>query len=54
MIVGVHSDELVNRHRGGNLPIMNMNERILSVLGCKYVDDVLLDAPWTINKYFQN
>ena len=23
-----------------------MQERVLSVLGCRYVDDVLLDAPW--------
>ena len=24
---------------------MNLHERVLSVLGCKYVNDVLIDAP---------
>ena len=27
---------------------MNLHERVLSVLGCRYVDDVLIDAPWVI------
>ena len=49
MIVGVHGDALVNRIRGGNLPLMNLNERVLSVLGCKYVSDVLIDAPYSIS-----
>ncbi|CAE7248345.1 PECT1, partial [Symbiodinium microadriaticum] len=50
LIVGVHSDAVVNQHRGSNYPIMNMQERVLSVLGCRYVDDVLLDAPWTVTR----
>jgi ethanolamine-phosphate cytidylyltransferase len=50
VIVGVHSDTTVNHSRGANYPILNMHERVLSVLGCKYVDDVLLDAPWTISR----
>ena len=28
-----------------NLPVLNVHERVLSVLGCRYVDDVLIDAP---------
>jgi ethanolamine-phosphate cytidylyltransferase len=43
--VGVHGDALVNQLRGMNLPLMNLHERVLSVLGCRYVDDVLMDAP---------
>ncbi len=35
VIVGVHSDWVVNSHRGMNAPIMNLHERVLSVLGCK-------------------
>lgn len=35
MIVGVHNDNVVNQQRGSNLPIMNLHERVLSVLGCK-------------------
>jgi len=34
-LVGVHNDSVVNEHRGMNLPIMNLHERVLSVLGCK-------------------
>eukprot|EP00941_MAST-03F_sp_MAST-3F-sp1_P003963 g3963.t1 len=45
LIVGVYSDEVANELRGKNYPIMNIKERVLSVLGCKYVDDVLIDAP---------
>ncbi|TMW60078.1 hypothetical protein Poli38472_000120 [Pythium oligandrum] len=50
LVVGVHNDSIVNAHRGLNYPIMNLHERVLSVLGCKYVDDVLIDAPWHITK----
>lgn len=50
IIVGVHSDSIVNAQRGYNLPIMNMHERVLSVLGCKWTDDVLIDAPLIITK----
>lgn len=49
IIIGVQSDELVNQHRGLNYPIMNLQERLLSVLGCKYVDDVVIDAPWKVS-----
>ena len=31
-----------------NLPLMNLHERVLSVLGCRHVDDVLIDAPYEI------
>jgi ethanolamine-phosphate cytidylyltransferase len=31
-----------------NLPLMNLHERVLSVLGCRYVSDVLIDAPYEI------
>ncbi|GMH82853.1 hypothetical protein TrST_g8974 [Triparma strigata] len=48
LIAGVHSDAIVNQHQGSNMPIMNLHERVLSVLGCKFVDDVLIDAPYTI------
>jgi ethanolamine-phosphate cytidylyltransferase len=50
LIVGVHSDKVVNKMRGKNFPIMNLNERLLSVLGCRYVSDVLIDAPWEITR----
>eukprot|EP00913_Durusdinium_trenchii_P025657 g24081.t1 len=31
LIVGVHADAVVNKHRGSNYPIMNMQERTLSL-----------------------
>lgn len=33
-----------------NLPLMNLHERVLSVLGCRYADDVLIDAPYEITE----
>eukprot|EP01035_Chromulina_nebulosa_P019277 gene19277-25134_t len=48
VVVGVHSDIVVNAKQGFNYPILNLHERVLSVLGCKYVDDVLIDAPYEI------
>lgn len=27
---------------------MNLHERVLSVLGCQFVDDVLVDAPYEV------
>lgn len=50
LIVGVHNDQDVNTRYGMNLPILSLHERVLSVLGCKWVDDVLIDAPYVINQ----
>lgn len=38
----------MNQTRGMNLPLLNLHERVLSVLGCRYVDDVLIDAPYEV------
>ena len=35
VIVGLHTDRDVNGYRGSNYPIMNLHERVLSVLACK-------------------
>lgn len=35
LIVGLHTDPEVNKYKGGNYPIMNLHERVLSVLACK-------------------
>ena len=50
LIVGVHDDKTVNEHRGQNFPIMNINERTLNLLALKYVDDVIMGAPWKITE----
>lgn len=33
-----------------NLPVLNLHERVLSILGCRYVDDVLIDAPYKVTR----
>ncbi|MGH0169416.1 UNVERIFIED_CONTAM: hypothetical protein FKN15_073505 [Acipenser sinensis] len=35
----------VNRYKGKNYPIMNVHERTLSVLACRYVSEVVIGAP---------
>jgi ethanolamine-phosphate cytidylyltransferase len=50
LVVGLLDDETVNRYLGGNLPIMNLHERALSVLSCRYVDEVVIGAPLDITK----
>jgi cytidyltransferase-like protein len=50
LLVGVHNDVMVNRHRGSNFPIMNLNERTLSVLSCRYASDVVIDPPWVMTR----
>jgi len=50
LIVGVHDDATVNQHKGSNYPIMNLYERVLNVLAIKYVDEVVIAAPWVITE----
>merc|ERR1712062_112138 len=50
VVVGLHTDEEVNRYRGANHPIMSLNERTLSVLACRYVNEVVIGAPYVIDE----
>lgn len=50
LVVGLLDDETVNHYLGGNLPIMNLHERALSVLSCRYVDEVVIGAPLDVTK----
>ncbi|KAL1129397.1 hypothetical protein AAG570_013924 [Ranatra chinensis] len=50
LIVGLHTDPTVNRYKGANYPIMNLHERVLSVLACKYVNEVVIGAPYAVTK----
>lgn len=50
LLVGIHTDQTVSEHRGAHRPIMNLHERSLSVLACRYVDEVIIGAPWEISK----
>eukprot|EP00525_Craspedostauros_australis_P003353 CAMPEP_0198130400 /NCGR_PEP_ID=MMETSP1442-20131203/53863_1 /TAXON_ID= /ORGANISM="Craspedostauros australis, Strain CCMP3328" /LENGTH=357 /DNA_ID=CAMNT_0043791005 /DNA_START=58 /DNA_END=1131 /DNA_ORIENTATION=- len=49
LIVGVYGDSLIQQRKKKGFPIMNLNERALSVMGCKFVDDVVLDPSPTIS-----
>lgn len=48
LIVGLHSDNVVNQYKGSNFPIMNLQERIMNVLMYRYVDEVVIGAPYTV------
>lgn len=50
LLVGVHDDDTINTERGGGFPIMNLHERALSVLSCRYVDEVIIGAPWALTE----
>ncbi|KAJ6913457.1 ethanolamine-phosphate cytidylyltransferase-like [Populus alba x Populus x berolinensis] len=50
LLVGIHNDQIVSAKRGAHRPIMNLHERSLSVLACRYVDEVIIGAPWEISK----
>lgn len=48
--VGIHDDPSTYNVRGGNFPIMALHERVLNVLACRWVDEVIIGAPWVITK----
>jgi ethanolamine-phosphate cytidylyltransferase len=50
LIVGIHDDVTVNKYKGSNFPIMNLHERVLCVLACKHVDEVVIGAPWVVTQ----
>ncbi|KAJ1407206.1 Rossmann-like alpha/beta/alpha sandwich fold [Sesbania bispinosa] len=50
LLVGIHTDQTVSSTRGLHRPIMNLHERSLSVLACRYVDEVIIGAPWEVSK----
>eukprot|EP00743_Colponemidia_sp_Colp-15_P000705 GILK01000782.1.p1 GENE.GILK01000782.1~~GILK01000782.1.p1 ORF type:complete len:460 (-),score=60.69 GILK01000782.1:127-1506(-) len=50
LLVGVHDDPTVNLYKGRNYPVMSVHERVLNVLACKYVDEVIIAAPWVVTR----
>ncbi|GJN78536.1 hypothetical protein PLIIFM63780_002030 [Purpureocillium lilacinum] len=52
VVVGVHEDEVINEWKGVNYPIMNIFERGLCVLQCKYINAVVFGAPFTPTKTY--
>ena len=50
LIVGIYDDKLVSQVKGEEYPILDLNERVLSVLALRCVDEVIIGAPWGITK----
>lgn len=48
LMVGVWDDATVKARTGG--PVMNLQERILSVLSCRHVDEVVIGAPYILSE----
>jgi cytidyltransferase-like protein len=47
LVVGIHSDETVASYK--RPPVLTMDERIAVVEACRYVDEVIADAPLTVD-----
>jgi cytidyltransferase-like protein len=52
LIVGIHSDEVVEGYKRS--PIMTMKERVDTISSCRYVDEVIADAPLLIDQEWLN
>ncbi|KAF2969596.1 hypothetical protein GQX73_g3969 [Xylaria multiplex] len=52
VVAGVHDDRVINYWKGINYPIMNIYERGLCVLQCRYVNAVIFGAPFTPTKAY--
>jgi cytidyltransferase-like protein len=46
LVVGIHSDETVQGYK--RAPVMTMEERMRVVSSCRFVDEVLPDAPLAV------
>ncbi|EXJ58823.1 ethanolamine-phosphate cytidylyltransferase [Cladophialophora yegresii CBS 114405] len=52
VVAGVHDDAVINHWKGLNYPIMNIFERGLCVLQCRYVHAVVFGAPFLPSKAY--
>lgn len=52
LYVGIWDDQMIKYYRGNNYPLQNIQERILMVLASRYVDDVVIGAPYILNDDF--
>jgi len=50
LLVGIHDDASISKAKGQNLPVMNLNERVLNVCACKWVDEVIIGAPMSVTE----
>jgi len=52
LIVGVLSDETASAYK--RLPVMTLEERVAVIQACRYVDQVIADAPDIVTSDFMN
>lgn len=52
IVAGIHDDEVINHYKGINYPIMNIFERGLCVVQCRYVHSVVFSAPFQPTKTY--
>ncbi|KAG6861821.1 hypothetical protein C0995_011703 [Termitomyces sp. Mi166 len=50
LLVGVNSDELVRKHKAQG--VMTHAERLEAARHCRWVDEIVADAPWVIDEAF--
>lgn len=50
LLVGIYDDASISKAKGQNLPVMNLNERVLNVCACKWVDEVIIGAPMKVTE----
>ena len=48
LMVGICTDDLLESYK--RKPILTMEERAASVIGCRHVDEVLTNVPFTIDR----
>ncbi|MCH8938350.1 MAG: adenylyltransferase/cytidyltransferase family protein [Gemmatimonadetes bacterium] len=48
LVVGIHADDVVMSYK--RRPILTMDERVMAVRGCRYVDEVIPDAPLVVDR----
>jgi cytidyltransferase-like protein len=47
VMIGINADDIAEAHK--RRPVQRMEERIVSVAACQYVDQVIPNAPWVFN-----
>jgi ethanolamine-phosphate cytidylyltransferase len=50
IVAGVHDDDVINHWKGLNYPIMNIFERGMCVLQCRFINAVIFGAPFSPSK----
>lgn len=54
VVAGVYNDDIINSVKGINYPIMNIFERGLCILQCRYINAVVFNAPYTPTPAYLN